>query len=67
MKLGITTDCIHYKSADGRVGTENHILLRQFEQLAAHFSKTTIACAFGVIDDSMVISWYSSSNLASFG
>jgi glycosyltransferase involved in cell wall biosynthesis len=59
LRLGITTDCIHYKHADGRVGTENHILLRQFEQLGGHFPKTTIACAFGILDDSKVISWYS--------
>ncbi len=58
MRLGITTDCIHYRHADGRVGTENHILLRQFEQLAGHFTKTTIACAFATVDDSKVISWY---------
>ena len=58
MRLGITTDCIHYKHADGRVGTENHILLRQFEQLADHFQATTIACSFANLDESKVISWY---------
>ena len=59
MRLGIISDCIHYKNAEGRIGTENHILLRQFEELAGHFSATIIACAFSPIDHTKVISWYS--------
>ena len=58
MKLGITSDCIHYKNEEGLVGTENHILLRQLEQLASHFESTTIVCPFTPIDDTKVISWY---------
>lgn len=58
MKLGIISDCIHYKNEAGQVGTENHILLRQFEQLAGHFSATTIACPFTPLDGSKVVSWY---------
>lgn len=58
MRLGIITDCIHYKHPDGRVGTENHILLRQFEQLSSYFTNTTVACAFAKWDESKVITWY---------
>lgn len=58
MKLGIISDCIHYKNEAGQIGTENHILLRQFEQLAGHFSVTTVACPFATVDGSKVISWY---------
>lgn len=58
MHLGITSDCIHYKNEEGHVGTENHILLRQLEQLATHFESTTIVCPFIPIDDTKVISWY---------
>ncbi len=58
MRLGIVSDCIHYKTADGRVGTENHILLRQLEALASHFSSVTICCPFDKTDRSKVISFY---------
>ena len=58
MQLAIISDCIHYKSADGSVGTENHILLRQFETLSAHFSSTLIVCPFGMLDSKKVVSWY---------
>lgn len=59
MKLGIISDCIHYKTPDGSIGTENHILLRQLEALRSYFSDTLIACPFGVYDTTKVISVYS--------
>ena len=64
MKLGILSDCIHYRTADGRVGTENHILLRQLQQLCSHFSATLICCPFAPLDDKKVISTYTSSNIS---
>ena len=60
MKLGVISDCIHYKSPDGRVGTENHILLRQLNELSRHFSSTMICCPFGIYDSSKVLSYYNS-------
>ncbi|MDB5193070.1 MAG: glycosyltransferase [Segetibacter sp.] len=58
MKLGIISDCIHYKTPDGRIGTENHILLRQLETLCSRFSATLICCPFAKYDSSKVISYY---------
>jgi glycosyltransferase involved in cell wall biosynthesis len=64
MKLGIISDCIHYKTADGKVGTENHILLRQLQALCAYFPKTLICCPFGEYSSSKVISVYDSPTIA---
>ncbi len=61
MKLGIVSDCIHYKNDEGKIGTENHIFLRQMQALASHYSKTLIACPFDTIDKTKVISWYNDS------
>ena len=58
MKLGIISDCTHYKTPDGRIGTENHILLRQFEALCSYYAETLICCPFGLYDSSKVISFY---------
>lgn len=60
MTLGIVTDCTHYEATDGSVCTENHILLRQFEHLAAHFDKVIVACPFGAYDQQKVTTNYSS-------
>jgi glycosyltransferase involved in cell wall biosynthesis len=64
MKLGIISDCIHYKTADGKVGTENHILLRQLQALCAYFPETLICCPFGEYSSSKVISVYDSPTIA---
>lgn len=58
MKLGIISDCIHYKTPDGKIGTENHILLRQLQALCAYYSETLICCPFGKYDSTKVISVY---------
>jgi glycosyltransferase involved in cell wall biosynthesis len=63
MKLGIFSDCIHYRTPDGKVGTENHILLRQLQQLCSHFSEALICCPFAEYDDTKVISTYGSDKL----
>src|SRR6476661_8084353 len=46
MRLGITSDCIHYRLEDGRVATSNHILKRQIDALAEYFEHVTICCPF---------------------
>ena len=46
MRLGITSDCIHYRLKDGRVATMNHILKRQLDALAAYFEEVIICCPF---------------------
>lgn len=63
MKLGIITDCVHYKTPEGKIGTENHILLRQFQALCSYFSETLICCPFAAYDSSKVISYYSSDKI----
>lgn len=63
MRLGIISDCIHYKTPDGKIGTENHILLRQFQALCSYFSETLICCPFAAYDSSKVITFYSSENI----
>lgn len=63
MKLGIFSDCIHYRTPDGKVATENHILLRQLQQLCSHFSETLICCPFAAYDETKILSTYSSPNL----
>ena len=63
MKLGIISDCIHYKMPDGKIGTENHILLRQLQELCSHFSETLISCPFGEYNAARVISTYTDTNI----
>lgn len=63
MKLGIISDCIHYKTPDGKIGTENHILLRQLQALSSYYSETLICCPFGDYDSSKVISVYTDKNI----
>ena len=63
MKLGIISDCIHYKTPDGKIGTENHILLRQLQSLCAYFSATLICCPFETYDPSKVISVYTDKSI----
>lgn len=63
MKLGIISDCIHYKTPDGNIGTENHILLRQLQALCSYYSDTLICCPFGEYDPSKVISVYTGKNI----
>jgi len=64
MRLGIISDCIHYKTPDGKVGTENHILLRQLQALCAYYSATLICCPFGEYDPSKVISTYTDGSIS---
>jgi glycosyltransferase involved in cell wall biosynthesis len=63
MRLGIISDCIHYKLPDGRVATENHILLRQFKALCSNFSESTICCPFAEFNSSKVLSTYAADNI----
>lgn len=46
MRLGITSDCIHFKTPSGAVATDTHIFLRQIEALAGYFESVTICCPF---------------------
>lgn len=63
MNLGIISDCIHYKTPDGRIGTENHILLRQLETLCSFYTETLICCPFEPYDASKVISVYTNEKI----
>jgi len=63
MRLGIVTDCVHFKNSDGKVGTETHILLKQLESLAVYFKTVTICCPFTEYDKDVVASYYSLNNI----
>jgi len=63
MKLGIISDCVHYKTPDGKIGTENHILLRQLKVLSFNYAETFICCPFDKYDPSKVISVYTDANI----
>jgi glycosyltransferase involved in cell wall biosynthesis len=63
MRLGIVSDCIHYKTPDGRIGTENHILLKQLQTLCSFFPETLICCPFAEYDTSKVISVYTDNSI----
>ena len=41
-RLGIVSDCIHFKDVNGNIGTENHILLQQLQALAEYFKSVII-------------------------
>jgi len=64
MRLGIVTDCTHYVLPGGDIATENHILLRQFQQLASHFDHTVICCPVAAYDSSKVITAYHNPNIS---
>jgi glycosyltransferase involved in cell wall biosynthesis len=63
MRLGIVSDCIHYKTPDGKIGTENHILLKQLQALCAFFPETLICCPFAEYDTSKVVSVYTNNTI----
>jgi glycosyltransferase involved in cell wall biosynthesis len=63
MRLGIVTDCTHYRTPEGKVCTENHILLRQLQHLSAHFTETTICCPFAHYDSSKVVTCYDNEHI----
>lgn len=64
MRLGIVSDCIHIKHPDGRIGTENHILLKQLEALAVYFNGVVLCCPFEKYDEDKVASYYSIPDLS---
>lgn len=64
MRLGIISDCVHYKMPDGNIATENHILLRQLQALCSFFPETLIACPFGEYSSSKVLSSYSDKTIS---
>lgn len=63
MRLGIISDCTHYKTPDGNIGTENHILLRQLHELCSYFTETLICCPFTRFNSSKVISTYTNPSI----
>ncbi len=64
MRLGIISDCVHYKMPDGSIATENHILLRQLQALCTYFPETLIACPFGEYSSSKVLSAYTNEKIS---
>lgn len=46
LRLGIISDCIHFYTPGGRIGTDTHIFYRQISALAKHFGQVIICCPF---------------------
>ncbi|MBU3676156.1 MAG: glycosyltransferase [Chitinophagaceae bacterium] len=64
MKLGIISDCIHVRDAQGRIGSANHVYVSQMNALASRFNET-VFCA-PVVDASNStpsLSYYSQPNI----
>ena len=57
-KLAILTDCVHVFSEQGIAGSENHIFIRQMQELAMHFDQVLICCPFVPYTSDMVITYY---------
>ena len=62
-RLGIVSDCIHFKDSNGNIGTENHILLQQLQALAKCFKSVIICCPFVDFDDKKVASFYTDEHI----
>ncbi len=58
MKLGIVSDCVHYRLPDGRVATENHIFLKQMQALTSYYSAALMCCPFAQYDATKVVTAY---------
>ena len=59
MRLGIISDCIHYRDKTGRIGSTNHVYVKQMNTLATHF-KTSVFCTpvLDVTPDTPLLSYY---------
>ncbi len=62
-RLGILSDCIHFYTNEGKVGTEVHIFLHQMEALSIYFSEVTIACPFSDYRAGSVYSTYNNKHI----
>jgi glycosyltransferase involved in cell wall biosynthesis len=62
-QLGIISDCIHFYTTEGKVGTEIHIFLHQMEALSIYFSEVTIACPFSDYRASSVYTTYNKKHI----
>lgn len=68
MRLGIISDCVHFRDKQGRIGSLNHVYVMQMNALSSHFSKT-IFCT-PVIDveiDTPLLSYYNNPNISFLG
>ena len=64
MIVGLLSDCIHTKTPEGKIATENHIYIRQMQALSKHFEKMVICCPFVAFDASKVVSVYDSPSIS---
>ena len=63
--LCVVTDCIHF-SSNGRIGSNNTILIRQLDELFKYFNKITICCPFSNDDINNDIQFYEKTNIKFF-
>src|SRR4051812_15586057 len=64
MRLGISSDCVHFKTPSGDIATDTHIFLRQIEALAAYFDSVVICCPFANFRDDLSYSFYSNPKIS---
>lgn len=64
MRLGIISDCIHFRDKTGRIGSTNHVYVMQMNALAAHFDSTMFCTpVLDVRDDTPALSYYTQAGI----
>jgi glycosyltransferase involved in cell wall biosynthesis len=64
MRLGITSDCVHFRTTSGEVATETHIFCRQIEALSMYFDSVVICCPFIDFNEGVSYSVYSNPKIS---
>lgn len=63
LRLGITSDCVHFMTPGGKMGTDTHIFCRQINALAAYFKQVVICCPVVPFPGDTSYSEYSQANI----
>lgn len=64
MRLGIISDCLHVVTADGYVGSDNHIFVRQMQALAKYFTTVHICCPFVTQQQNVPLTIYTDNKIS---
>ncbi len=64
MILGLISDCVHTKTPEGKIASENHIYIRQMQALNQYFEGMVICCPFVEYNPSKVVSVYESPSIS---
>lgn len=64
MRLGIISDCIHFRDKEGRIGSTNHVYVMQMNALAARFESTLFCTPVVDVDpNTPALSYYTQSGI----